>query len=324
MKLFRRVNVEDALTLFFATDIHGSERCFRKFLNAASFYRASVLLMGGDLMGKMLVPITPEQSGWSADYGGRSTYFSSREEVTAFSAMLRETGAYPYECDEDELHSYQEQGAIEDLISRVALKCVQEWVELADTRLAGSGVTCLMVPGNDDLDGIDEILSSSSAIVNPDGRRVELPNGVELIATGWSNITPWNTPRELSEDDLEELMEGLFATLERPESAIASLHVPPFGSGLDNAPRLTDDLRIHKAGGEPEMVPVGSSAVRTVLERHQPLLGLHGHIHESHGKIALGPTVCVNPGSEYTEGVLRGAVIRIAPGRIVDMQFVRG
>jgi Icc-related predicted phosphoesterase len=324
MKWRRRRNDGESVTLFFATDIHGSERCFRKFLNAAAFYGADVLLMGGDLMGKMLVPITPAKTGWSADYGGRTLQFDTRAEVEGFRSMLRDSGAYPYECEEDELRHYADQGAIEELISRVALESLNEWVELADTRLAGSGVTCLMAPGNDDLEGVDAVLEASSAIINPDGRRIELDNGVELVATGWSNVTPWNTPRELPEDKLEELMEGLFAQLERPESAIASLHVPPYGSALDSAPRLDSDFRVQRAGGEPDMVPVGSSAVRTVIERHQPRLGLHGHIHESQGRIDIGRTLCVNPGSEYTDGVLRGAVIRIAPDRVVGMQFVRG
>jgi Icc-related predicted phosphoesterase len=61
--------------------------------------------------------------------------------------------------------------------------------------------------------------------------------------------------------------------------------------------------------GADETEAVGSKAVRTAIEKHYPLLGLHGHVHESRGKTALGRTLCFNPGSFYTEGILTGAVI---------------
>lgn len=324
MGIFRSRRDDSTTTLFFATDIHGSERCFRKFLNAAKFYEADVLLMGGDLTGKMLVPITPNGSGWVADYGGRELHLQSRSEVDAFRKTLRDTGAYPYECDEEELRNYRDQNAIEELISRVAVEIVRDWMELADERLAGTEVECYMAPGNDDIKGLEEVIEASETVVNPDGRKLEIRGEHELIATGFSNITPWNTERELSEEELEILLENLFAQLERPESSVASLHVPPYNSGLDIAPRLDENLRVQTAGGDVDMIPVGSTAVRAVLERHQPLVALHGHVHESQGRLAIGRTACVNPGSEYTEGVLRGALIRLSPEQVKHVQFVRG
>jgi Icc-related predicted phosphoesterase len=54
---------------------------------------------------------------------------------------------------------------------------------------------------------------------------------------------------------------------------------------------------------------VGSKAVRRAIETYQPILSLHGHIHESRGVATIGRTVCINPGSEYPDGVLRGAIV---------------
>ena len=65
-------------------------------------------------------------------------------------------------------------------------------------------------------------------------------------------------------------------------------------------------------GGSPVISGVGSSAVRASIEAHQPLLALHGHIHESRGQVRLGRTVSLNPGSEYAEGVLRGVIVTLS------------
>jgi uncharacterized protein len=324
MRMRRRARSSSGSLIFFATDIHGSERCFRKFLNAGTFYEADVLIMGGDLTGKMLVPITPNGTGWNAEFGGRAYHFAGRDEVADFTKLVRDSGAYVLECEEDELAAYEDQDAIEEIIAKVAIESVHRWVALADERLAGTGIECLMSPGNDDMLGVEDAIAGSQTIVNPDGRLVRLKDGRELIATGFSNLTPWRTERELDEDELGRLMVGLFDQLEDPASAIAVLHVPPAGSGLDMAPRLDDDLRVQTIGGEPEMVPVGSSAVRDVIERFQPLLGLHGHIHESQGAIEIGRTMCVNPGSDYSDGVLKGALIRTDEDRVRAVQLVSG
>ena len=323
--MFRRAKGQaDDFLIFFATDIHGSDVCFRKFVNAGKFYGARVLIMGGDLTGKMLIPITPNGSGWLADYGGRKEHFETSADVDEFERLVADTGAYTYRCEEDELEQYREQNEIETLISRIAIERVHRWIELADERLAGSDIQCLMAPGNDDMAGVEDAIAESASVVNPDGQKLELPGGNEFVATGFSNITPWHTERELTEEALERLMAELFEQCRDTSTTVASLHVPPFDTGIDNAPRLSADLRVQTRGGEPDMVPVGSTAVREVIQRYQPLLGLHGHIHESHGKLKIGRTLCLNPGSEYTEGVLRGALIRLTRTEVKGVQFVKG
>lgn len=320
----RRRSDAPVLTLFFATDIHGSDLCFRKFLNAADFYGAQLLIMGGDMTGKLMVPITPQGAGWRAEYAGREVHLQTSAEVATFAQQLRDVGIYVCECDEDELPDRADQAAVEELMARVACESVRRWVELADERMAGKGVRILMGPANDDNLGVDDVIAASQTIVNPDGQCLDLDEGFQVITTGYSNITPWRTERELEEDKLEALMDGLFAQVRDPTQTIACLHVPPFGSGLDVAPRLDENFNVQYMAGDVDMIPVGSTAVRSVIQRHQPLVSLHGHIHESAGKKKIGRTTCINPGSEYTEGVLRGALVRLRHGAVISVQVVRG
>ena len=103
-----------------------------------------------------------------------------------------------------------------------------------------------------------------------------------------------------------------------------NFHCPPAETSLDQAPALTDDLRPIVFGGRVMTKPVGSTSMRAAIEQHQPLLGLHGHIHESRGAERLGRTLCVNPGSDYGEGILRGAIIEVVNGRVSSHKFVTG
>jgi Icc-related predicted phosphoesterase len=141
---------------------------------------------------------------------------------------------------------------------------------------------------------------------------VRLDNGREILTLAFSNPTPWHTHRELPEDAIARWVNEQAAMLEHPESAIFNFHVPPFNTPLDLAPRLDQNLtKLMSPGGEPQMIHVGSTAVRAALERYHPLLGLHGHIHESRGTVTFGRTLSINCGSAYTEGALLGAVVDI-------------
>jgi hypothetical protein len=72
------------------------------------------------------------------------------------------------------------------------------------------------------------------------------------------------------------------------------------------------------------MISVGSKAVRAAIEKYQPLVGLHGHIHESRSAQKIGRTTCINPGSEYGEGILRGCLVTFAEGVIEGFQMTSG
>jgi Icc-related predicted phosphoesterase len=312
--------------LYFATDIHGSERCFRKFLNAAKFYRCNVLVMGGDMTGKMLIPIIHRGHGryWTKLFGRERTV--SEGEVPILQKQIADAGYYAYETTPDEIDVLEkDQEAVDELFWRVIGDMVDRWLRLAEERLEGTDVMCIMAPGNDDPPFVDELLRTSSRVVNPEREVVELPGGFPMISVGYSNITPWDSPRELPEDQLLDMIEGEARKLASMDRAIFNLHVPPKDSQLDTAVLLDQELRPIVRSGSPVFAGVGSTAVREAIKRHQPMVGLHGHIHESRGEARIGRTVSLNPGSEYSEGVLRGVIVTLSSRKgLRGFQLVSG
>lgn len=314
------------MRLFYASDIHGSEKLWRKFVNAASFYDAQILIMGGDVTGKVMVPLVEQKPGvWLARVFGKNQKVKGEDKAAELERRMRHNGFYPLRCDADEYGRLQEDETHRDVVFHRLMRAeLERWMKLAADKLADGDVRCLVMPGNDDDWDIDEVIESAPApIENVEGRVVSF-DGVEMMSSAWANPTPWNSPRELTEDDLLERLEKLAAQLEPQKPTIFNLHCPPYDSGLDIAPELTDDLRVVTEGGEPKTVPVGSTAVRSLIERHRPLLALHGHIHESRGVSEIGTTLCINPGSAYSEGVLDGAIVDVEDGRVISYQLVSG
>ena len=312
--------------VLFVTDMHASERCFRKFLNAAQVYGCQVLIMGGDMTGKMLVPVVDHGGGrWSTSVFGRRRDFEAAE-LPAIHKLIGDGGYYAYETTEGGVKELEASpDAVDALFRKRITETMHRWLALADERLKGTDVLCYMAPGNDDPPFVDDLLRDSSRVINPDGRLVELPGGFQMISVGYSNITPWDTPREKSEAELLDLIEHEAAKVTDPTRAIFNLHVPPKDTPIDQAIQLDADLRPVIKDGMPAITGVGSSAVRTSIERHQPMLALHGHVHESRGEARIGRTVCLNPGSEYGEGVLRGVIISLSDKRgLKGYQFVAG
>src|SRR5207237_9071601 len=129
---------------------------------------------------------------------------------------------------------------------------------------------------------------------------------------------------ELPEEKLGERVEKIVSKITDPSRTIFNFHAPPYGTGIDDAPALDENLK-YLAGGR-AMRPVGSTSVRAAIERVQPLLGLHGHIKESKGAARIGRTLVLNPGSSYEEGVLQGAVVTLdaRKAKVKSYQLVLG
>ncbi|HEX7292780.1 MAG TPA: hypothetical protein VF250_16790 [Conexibacter sp.] len=309
--------------LFFATDIHGSERCYRKFINAGQFYDARYLVLGGDITGKSLVAIDPDEGGWRAHYHDheyRGLDDGGREELERY---IRNRGDYPVLGERAERARAGEEQR-EEVFKEVVVESIASWIAFAEERLRGTGTRCFITPGNDDYWEIDALLESSDVVEYVEGRRVELDDVHEMITTGHANPTPWQTPRELEEPALRERIDGMARDVRRPESLIAVLHVPPHGTDLDQAPQLDADFSIQLDSGAPRMGPVGSTAVKEFIEASQPLLSLHGHVHESRAVQRIGRTTCVNAGSVYTEGTLYGALVTLGDEQVETVQLVAG
>ena len=311
--------------IFFATDIHGSESCFRKWLNAAEVYDARVLVLGGDLTGKVLVPFVAEPEGYRAEIHGEVVHARDEEELEKLRSQVRMMGRY------DVLLAAEEEPLLEqpEELSRIFDQAIREslarWVALIDERIGDREVAVTTMLGNDDDPRLAEVLRSSGIAAYAEDGPVELPGGYEMISVGFSTPTPWHTPRELSEEELAAKIEAMAAQLNDASKAVFNLHCPPLESHLDQATKLDDELRPVTDAGGPVQIGVGSAAVRESIERHQPLLGLHGHVHESPGSEKIGTTISINPGSDYGDGILRGAILDLEPERGVrTWQIVQG
>ncbi|HSS35191.1 MAG TPA: metallophosphoesterase [Patescibacteria group bacterium] len=295
------------MRVFFATDIHGSEVCWRKFLNAGAFHKADVLIMGGDMTGKAMVPIVASNGGWEAVVQEQRHVLSSEDEVRAMEKRIGDRGYYPVRLSREEVDAWATDPALVDArFKAVMLAAVERWMALADERLAGSGIRCIVSPANDDIFEIDPIIDRAERVELGEANTIAL-DGFSLVSTGWANPTPWNTFRELPEPELRERIDALVSEVPDPHRSIFNFHAPPYGSNLDNAPKLDADMN-YVSGGQ-ALVPVGSRAVRESILAYGPALSLHGHIHEGKGAVKLGSTLAVNPGSSYEDGVLQAAVV---------------
>ena len=310
--------------LFFATDIHGSDICWSKFLNAGKFYEADVLILGGDMTGKAVVPFVHQGgNNYKVTLLEQEFQISNDDELADMKKRVRSRGYYPYLTNPDEIADLQKEP---DLVSKIflqeVLKVVQQWMDLADKKLDGTGMKVYCCPGNDDMDEVDAIVRGSRNVIHAEGQVISLDDHHEMIASGWSNRTPWDTHREEDEDQLKVRYETMITKLKDPRNAVFNVHVPPHKSGLDDAPELDKDLRPVLAGQS--LQPVGSTALREAIRKHQPLLGLHGHIHEGRGATRIGKTLCINPGSMYEQGTLLGTIVTLGKNKIENYVLTTG
>jgi Icc-related predicted phosphoesterase len=295
------------MRIFFATDVHGSEVCWRKFLNAGAFHKADVLIMGGDMTGKAMVPIVGSDAGWEVTVQEQRHQLTSEDDVRAMEKKISDRGYYPVRLGKDEVEAWSADPTLVDArFKDEMLRNVERWMALADERLEGKGIRCIVSPANDDMFEIDPIIAAAKLVELGEANTIAL-DGISLVSTGWANPTPWKTFRELPEDELRARIDGLVAEVADPKRSIFNFHAPPYGSNLDSAPKLDADLK-YVAGGQ-ALVPVGSRAVRDAISEYGPMLSLHGHIHEGRGAVKIGRTLAVNPGSTYEDGVLQAAIV---------------
>jgi Icc-related predicted phosphoesterase len=316
----------DDFTLFFATDLHGSMACFKKLLAAPDFYGADVAILGGDMTGKMVIPVVAAPGGrYRARVAGKEIE-AGPDDVAALETRIADGGFYPYRTNPDEVAELQADPArVEALFASLMADTLRTWNDLAERRYAGTDRVVLVAPGNDDPWDIDDVLAELPRFRVVEGEATTLGDRYEMIATGYSNTTPWSTHRELPEDELREVIDKAAARVSSMETAIFNIHVPPYNTGLDTGPDIDPHTWEQKATmGQGHTKPVGSHAVREAIETHQPLLSLHGHIHESRGTFRLGRTLCVNPGSDYGDGILRGALVTLTGPRVRGFQLTSG
>jgi Icc-related predicted phosphoesterase len=181
-----------------------------------------------------------------------------------------------------------------------------------------------MMPGNDDDTGVDDMIAQSNYVVNPVGKTIHLNEFHEMISFEYANPTPWHTPREWSEEEYYERVKAGASTLKNVSNSVFMIHVPPYDSGLDTAPELDKTLRPKVTMGDVLRVPVGSTGVRRAIQELQPLVSVHGHVHESGGQSKIGRTTCFNAGSEANQGILRGFVFDLGKDKLERAFRVQG
>lgn len=297
------------IRIFYTTDIHGSNLCFRKFLSSVgTAYAPDVLIIGGDLSGKIIVPIVDNSDGtWSSNFEGRTRLFEEREQVKDFEHKLGEIGVYGYECtrsDADRLHLDGTEVAV-----RLKKERLIRWVEWADGHLEGSKTRIIVNTGNEDPIELDEVLKTSRKIeFAGDKGVIRLGDGLTLVSTsavvGTAGSGRPAKLRESTEEELTLRIIDLTKGIDDYRKCIFNFHCPPKDTLLDQA-RVGVGTK-----------NVGSSAIRKAIEELKPCVSLHGHIHESCGWQKLGDTVCLNPGTEYHNGILNGVYLEFTKGKL--------
>ena len=312
------------MKLYFATDVHGSEICWKKFISAAKFYEVDVLILGGDMTGKAIVPIIAQGGDkYKVTLLEQESILEGQEAVDKMVATIQNRGYYPYVTNPDEVNEIANTpGKSDALFLEMVLATLERWMDYADNKLAGTGIHCYVCPGNDDVFEIDDTIAASKSVRSVEGQVIQLDEHHEMVSSGWSNPTPWDTHREEPEEALLERIEAVIAKAKNPSNAVFNLHPPPYGSGLDEAPELTKDMRPAYAGRS--LISVGSKSVLAVIDKYQPILGLHGHIHEGKGTRKYKKTLCINPGSMYEQGVLHGAVVELKPNKVGNYVLTTG
>jgi len=314
--------------LFYATDVHGSDRTFQKFISCWKSYGVNNLILGGDITGKMVVPIVEKANGeFESEFLGQK-WTGKRDDLENLERRISLVGFYPYvigEAEKSELDSNPQK--LNEVYDRLVSERLERWIKLTEEKLRETGVKVYMTGGNDDPQSVEKIIKSSNYVIDPEGQVITLDEKYEMASLADSNPTPWNTPRECSEEDLEKKISAMVSQIKNIRKCIFNFHVPPKDSTIDTAPKLDASVtppRYVVESGVQIMVGVGSSAVRKAIEKHQPLLGLHGHIHESRGAVKIGRTLCLNPGSEYGEGILRGVIVTLKEDGVKGYQFTSG
>jgi len=319
-----RKKKDETTKILFATDMHGSEGAWRKFLNASTMLKVDVAICGGDLTGKMIVPVVEGKDGRYTYYlMGRTQTIDSGDLEKALKD-IRGIGYYPHMTNESEYEEMSKNPKkVDDVFHEVMVSTLKRWLDLIHEKVP-SETRVIVCPGNDDRFDVDKLIDEHKDVTNGESKVIDIDESHEMVSCGWVNPSPWKTAREEEEEKLEERLEKYISQVKNMKNAIFNFHAPPFETKLDEAPLLDADLNPIIRGGSVVMVAVGSKAVRKTIEKYQPFLGLHGHIHESSGSIKIGRTYCVNPGSEYAEGIIRAFFIEFKEDKLIRLQRIEG
>jgi Icc-related predicted phosphoesterase len=326
MKLGNKFQSGKPVRILYGSDFHGSDLVFRKFLAASMQYKANLLIVGGDVTGKAMVPVIHHGHGhYTGSWFGNEEAASTPQELEKLKKNISNVGFYPIVLEKEEAEELENHpDKMAHRFESEMCQRVREWMTLAEEKLVPQNAILYFMAGNDDFTSIDEVVSEFQHIRNPDMTRFEIDGGYEIVGCSNANMTPWKCARDIEEDELTVKLDILSSMIQHPEQAITVLHVPPYDSGLDTCPELDKNLKIVTEGGQVVMKSAGSTAVKTFINKIQPMLSLHGHIHESPGHVRIGRTLAINAGSEYAEGIMKAAIINLENGKVKGHLLISG
>lgn len=313
--------------VYFVSDLHGSEVCFRKFLNSAPVYTPDLLIYGGDILGKTLVPIFHDDNGGYRWYPtGHGAEHVTKEELAGVEKKIADSGRY-------DLITYPEEWArlqktpdeMDAQFQKLALERLRHWMNLIRERLTPSKIPVVMNVGNDDTDEALEVIRNEGPanMLVPEGRVISA-GPYEIFGCGYANMTPWHCPRDLEEADLQKVLDRTRGQIGNPRRTILDIHAPPIGTTLDMAAELDPEFKPKVVAGHLVMHHVGSTSVRELVESVKPIAGLHGHIHESKSADTVAGVPVFNPGSAYYSGQLQGLLVDFEDDKVLSHLFVLG
>lgn len=314
------------LKIAYTSDLHGSNSCFERAIDAAIVHEVDALLIGGDITGKSMTPVVRNSGDlYEALVRGTVERAEAGHELDLMESDISNVGSYPVRLTEQEHALMKSDPKRRQARFREAMKDrLKQWLWMAEKRLKPKGIRLLIICGNDDEWALDRVIRDSDFAEDPSQNICFLGEHHEVLGESAGNPTPFNCPRDMEESNLKLSIEKKVKQVKDPGRAIFILHVPPYDSGLDNAYALDKDLKKIFKGGMPVFAPVGSKAVREIIEEYQPLIALHGHIHESPNVIKIGRTMCFNPGSEYWNGAMHGYIITCDRDRVRGYMPISG
>lgn len=306
--------------------MHGAIGVWQKWLKVPEHFKADAIMFCGDLTGKGVVPFVQEKGGWAHYFYGKRELLKSEKQLQEMEQQIAMTGLYPIRTTPEEVEQFKKDPALVDKIMKEKIVArMKEWMDQLVSTIDLKKIPVVVMPGNDDDFAVDAVIKSyadAGVVWALDGPIEVL--GFQVMSFAHVNPTPWDTPREAPEEKLAEMLEVEMAKLDPKLPTIFNIHAPPYGTSLDQAPKLRKDLTPEVGPGGIEMVSVGSKAVREAIRKFRPKIGLHGHIHESSGHDVVDGVPVVNPGSEYGENVLRGVIVEVSGGNINRFWRVEG
>jgi hypothetical protein len=325
--LFRRKTPEGVdnkksqqVKILFTSDLHGSDIIFKKFLNAGLQFKVDAFIIGGDLAGKALYAIIDLGNG---RYKFENQEFG-KEGLEMVKEEIRRRGEYYTIVSPQEYEEMQtNKKLVDEKFKEAMINVVRGWIKVAEEKLKDVKTPIYVNLGNDDPEFLFDVLTESEIMRKCEGEVIQIGDH-EMVSYGYVNPTPWHTPREQDEETLYKNLKEIVEKVTDQSKAIYNFHAPPYNTHLDNAPLLDKDLKPVVKGGEIVFTHVGSVSVRRIIEEYQPLVGLHGHIHESKGFDKIGRTMVFNPGSEYSEGILHSLYLVLEGDKVKTYMFRQG